>query len=350
MAEEMTPYDNTSTPLVSVVMPCYNARETVDEAISTIVCQGLQRWDLIVIDDGSSDGTHERLLSWARHERRLRLFHQPHAGIIPALNVGLQACKADYVARMDADDLASPQRLEKQVAFLDENPDIAVVGSLVDGHPPESIAEGFRLYLEWMNGLITPEAIAREIYIESPLAHPSVMMRRSWLERVGGYQEHGWPEDYDLWLRLHLAGAKFAKVPQTLLSWREHPHRLTHQDRRYSTDNFLRAKTHYLNQGILKDRDALFIWGAGRTGRKLARQLLEHEAPLLAFVDVDPHKIGRRRLGREVLPPDQLLPAWFQCQRPVLLAAVASRGARSTIREALDNFGLHEASDWWAVA
>lgn len=347
---ESTSLINTTDPLVSVLIPCYNAQETVDDAITSIIHQDLKAWELILMDDGSTDSTRGLLQAFAERDGRVRLFHQPHAGIIEALNAGLRLCRAKYIARMDADDLASPHRLGKQVAFLDSNPSIAVVGCLVEGYPPDKIGEGFRLYLEWMNRLTTPDAIAGEIYIESPMAHPSVMVRQSWLELVGGYQEHGWPEDYDLWLRLHLAGAKFAKVPELLISWREHPHRLTHIDPRYSTDSFLRAKAHYLCQGALKDRDALFIWGAGQTGRKIARLLVGYGTPLAAFIDVDPHKIGRKRLGRDVLPPDQLLPAWARFKRPVLLAAVSSRGARSTIRECLNKLGLCEASDWWAVA
>ena len=85
----------------------------------------------------------------------------------------------------------------------------------------------------------SPDAIAREIWIESPLAHPSVVMRRTCLERLGGYQDHGWPEDYDLWLRMHLAGERLAKVPEVLLDWREHPARLTRIDSRYAVENFL---------------------------------------------------------------------------------------------------------------
>jgi glycosyltransferase involved in cell wall biosynthesis len=323
--EKTTTYHNTSIPLVSVLIPCYNARQTVDDAIASIIHQSLKAWGLILIDDGSTDGTLDLLLVWEARDARVCVFHQPHAGVIEALNGGLRFCKTEYIARMDADDLASPHRLGKQVAFLDSHPDIAVVGCLVAGYPPDGIGEGFRPYLEWMNRLITHDEITSEIYIESPLAHPSVMARKSWFEFVGGYQEHGWPEDYDLWLRLHIAGARFAKVPEIMISWCEHPHRLTHMDPRYSADAFLGAKAHYLCQGALKDRDALFIWGAGQIGRKLSKLLIGYGVPLKAFIDVDPRKLGHKRLARDVLPPDMLLPAWIRFKRPVLLAAVGSR-------------------------
>jgi len=94
-----------------------------------------------------------------------------------------------------------------------------------------------------LNCLVTPEEIARQIYIESPMAHPSVVMRRHWVQKVGWYQEHGWPEDYDLWLRVHLAGARFAKVQEVLPWWREHPRRLTRTGSRYSVENFTERQT-----------------------------------------------------------------------------------------------------------
>jgi hypothetical protein len=230
------------------------------------------------------------------------------------------------------------------------NPHLAAVSCLVYGFPRDHVREGFRIYIDWLNSLVTEEDIARDIFVESPMAHPSVMVRRTWLERLGGYQEHGWPEDYDLWLRMHLAGARFAKVPKQLLGWREHEARLTRTDSRYSVENFLRAKAHYLLRGPLQERDTLIIWGAGQMGRRLSKHLLRGGAPLVAFIDIDEKKIGRTRRGKPIIPPAELPALWQQQERPVLLAAVGSRGARKLIRSQLLSMGLREAADWWAVA
>jgi hypothetical protein len=210
--------------------------------------------------------------------------------------------------------------------------------------------EGFRIYLDWLNGLTSAEEIARQIFVESPLPHPSVMMRRDWLERAGGYQDHGWPEDYDLWLRLHLLGARFAKVPEVLLAWRDSPGRLTRLDPRYSVENFLRAKAHYLAAGPLRDRGAVIVWGAGQMGRRLSKHLLREGAPLAAFVDIDPAKIGGRKRGLPVVAPADLPALWGRSPNPAVLAAVGARGARALIRAQLEGMGLREGEDWWAVA
>ena len=336
-------------PLISVLLPVYNAAHTLPEALESLRAQTLTDFEVIAVDDGSTDTTPEILARFSR-DSRFRSFSQPHQGILPALNAGLAACRAPYVARMDADDRAHPARLEKQAAFLDAHPEVAVTGCLVRAFPAEHVRTGFRIYLEWLNSLTTHADICREIFVESPLPHPSVMFRREWVERVGGYQERGWPEDYDLWLRLCLAGARFAKVPEVLLEWRERPDRLTRTDSRYSLENFLRAKAHYLARGPLAGRDAVIVWGAGMMGRRLSKHLLRQGAPLAAFVDIDPRKIGNTRRGRPIIAPQDLPGWWRRYENPVLLAAVGARGARQLIRQRLTRLGLVEGRDWWGVA
>ena len=339
--------DNT---VVSVLMPCYNAQGTVDDAVRSITEQTLSNFELIAVDDGSTDSTPDRLRDWTSRDPRVRVLSLSHAGIIEALNAGLIACAAGLIARMDADDLAHPERLARQVQFLTDHPEIAVVGSYVEAFPPDQVQEGFRRYVEWLNSLNTAELIARDIFVESPLAHPSTMIRADWLQRVGGYQEHGWPEDYDLWLRMHVAGAQFGKVDEVLLEWREHPDRLTRTDGRYSVENFLRAKAHYLCQGPLADRDAVVIWGAGQMGRRISKHLERGGAKLVAFVDIDPKKIGSVKRGLPIISADDLPDMLKRYQKPVVLAAVGSRGARQLIRERLTEMGLVETEDYWAVA
>jgi NADH/NAD ratio-sensing transcriptional regulator Rex len=149
---------------------------------------------------------------------------------------------------------------------------------------------------------------------------------------------------------MYAANAKFAKVPQVLLDWREHPDRLTRVDPRYSVENFLRAKAHYMEKTILVDRDAVIVWGAGMMGRRLAKQLERVHVPLSAFTDIDPKKIGRTLRRRPIIAVDDVMDWWGKSQRPVILSAVASRGARPLIRQQLTEFGLVEGIDWWCVA
>lgn len=340
-----------NNPQVSVILPCYNAAETLHETLQSLAAQSLTNFEVLMVDDGSTDSTGFILDARAKRDSRFKHISRPHAGVISASNAGMLASAAPYIARMDADDRAHPQRLARQKKFLDKNNEIAALSSLVEAFPKEDVGEGFRIYLAWLNSLITDAEIKREIFVESPLPNPSVIFRREWLLNMNGYQENeGFPEDYDLYLRMYLAGAKFAKIPAVLHYWREHPKRITHTDSRYSLKNFLRAKAHYLVRGPLKGRDAVIVWGAGMMGRRLSKWLMREGAPVVAFVDIDPKKIGRTKRGKPIIAVDALAAWWSRYQAPALLASVGSRGARHLIRERLNRLGYVEGKDWWAAA
>jgi glycosyltransferase involved in cell wall biosynthesis len=337
-------------PAVSVLLPCFNANQTLEPALQSLALQTFKDFEVVAVDDGSIDDTSKILRKWRLKDSRFRLISGPHRGIIPALNRGLEACQGDYIARMDADDLCHRERLSRQVRFLEEHPQISVVGCLVSSPPGEEVRQGFRIYIQWLNSLVSDADIRTEIFVESPLAHPSVVLRKEWLERAGGYQDHGWAEDYDLWLRLYLAGAKFAKVPEMLYIWRDRLQRLTRQDSRYSLENFLRAKAYYLTQGPLADRDGVFIWGAGMMGRRISKHLSRQGAPLVSFVEVNPEKIGNTLRGLPIISQGDLFSGWGAFTNPTLLIAVGSQAARAKIGSYLEDHGLRPGKDWWPVA
>jgi len=337
-------------PLVSVLLPCYNAAMTLGEALDSLMVQTMSDLEFILVDDGSTDDTLQILQQRAAEDNRFRILSIPHSGIVGALNAGLETCRAPYIARMDSDDRAHPERFARQVEFLERHPGTGVVSCRVEAFPVSQVREGFQIYIEWLNGLLSDEDIRREMFIESPLPHPSVMLRRELFLDSGGYQDHGWPEDYDLWLRLYLKGTGFAKLPEVLLAWREDMGRLTRTDSRYSLENFLRLKAHYLGIGPLADRDAVFIWGAGMTGRRISKHLVRNNVPLVAFIDVDPKKIGRTKRGLPVLSPDELPAQWTKFGKPALLSAVGARRARPLIRQRLTALEMVEGEDYWCVA
>jgi len=337
-------------PAVSVLMPCYNAARTLPEALDSLSGQTFPNFEVVAVDDGSTDSTPQILQERAANDKRLHVVSRPHAGLIASLNAGLGSCEASLVARMDADDWSHPERLSRQVAYLEAHPEVSVLSCRVAGFPEGQVRQGFRIYIDWLNSLLSDEDIRREMFIESPLPHPSVTFRRQVIMQVGGYQECIWAEDYDLWLRLYLAGVRFAKLPEILLGWREHPERLTRTDSRYSLENFLRAKAFYLIRGPLVGRDAVIVWGAGMVGRRMVKQLEAQNAPLTAFVDIDPRKIGRSRRGLPIITSEELAGWWKRFDHPVILAAVGARGARQLIRRRLTQMGLCEGKDWWWVA
>jgi glycosyltransferase involved in cell wall biosynthesis len=338
-------------PSISVLLPVFNGARYLPACLESLASQTCGDFEVVAVDDGSTDATPTILDAWQRRDRRLRVVRTAHRGLVATLNTGLEKARAALIARMDADDIAMPRRFELQRRALEARPRIDVVGCQVIHFSSQPVGLGFQIYERWLNSLIEDEEIRRDMFVESPLAHPSVIYRRRAVLAVGGYRDRGWPEDYDLWLRLADRGAVFSKVRESLLRWRDHSGRMTRTDRRYAVEKFIECKAHHLSRGPLSGRKRVVIWGAGQTGRRLSKHLLRRDAPLEAFVDIDPAKCGRELRGVPILDPDQLERLGdVDSGRPLLLAAVASRGARRKIRRHLDGRGWRETKDYWCVA
>jgi len=345
-------HDNAASPIVTILLPAHNAESTLNQALDSLVHQTLADWECLIINDGSADDTASIANTWAERDARFKVINTPdHSGIVSALNLGLTEAKGRFIARQDADDISRPERLAKTIHLIESNHHLAAVGCQVAMFPSDQIPSGFTAYGQWLNSLNTPDEIARDIWIESPLPHPTVVIRPQALFSCHGYRATSWPEDYDLWLQMHCAGWQFAKVPEILYDWRHHRDRLTICNERYSTEAFLDCKLHHLAP-LLLCRE-ICIWGAGRDGRRLGRALMAKDHRVAAFIDIDPGKIGRTRQGAPVLSPEELPtryprqePADSSGQIPLILVAVGTKGARDLIRRHLTQIGWQEPTDY----
>lgn len=335
-------------PLVSLVLPVRNALATLERAVASLTAQTWPDWEAVVVDDGSTDGSGEWLEARAHTDRRLRVLRCAPRGIVAALDAGLAAAGGPYVARMDADDVAHPERLAEQVAFLEAeaNRGVGLVGCGVEFGGDRVANAGYALHVDWLNALTTPEAIALNRFVESPFAHPSVMFRRELVSQYGGYRTGDFPEDYELWLRWLDAGVRMAKVPRTLLTWNDPPTRLSRTDARYDPEAFFRIKAEWIARelGRVARGRAVWVWGAGRPTRKRAAHLTAHGVTIAGYVDVDAKKFTPALGGRgvPVIGPEALPPA----DKVFVLGYVSSRGAREYIRQALRERGFEEGRDF----
>ncbi|MFO0630264.1 MAG: glycosyltransferase [Polyangiales bacterium] len=266
-------------------------------------------------------------------------------GIVAALNLAAAHARAPLLARMDGDDRSLPGRLARQRDHLGTHPDHALVATRVRAMPEGAVGEGMARYVAWQNALLTPEDHRRELFVESPLCHPSVMLRREALAQLGGYREVPWPEDYDLWLRMDAAGMKLAKLDAELVWWQHRPGRLTFTHPRYARARITEAKGTFLAARVKGMGRPLAVWGAGPTGRRLARELEREGVRAAVFVDIDPAKIGRIARGARVIAPDALTR-----DRYAVVAAVGAVGARSLIRARLCAMGFVEGPDFVVAA
>ena len=323
-----------------------NAAGTLAECLASIRRQTLESHEVVAVDDGSEDGSAAILRAFARDDARVRLLQPGRVGLVAALNLGIAESRASIVARMDADDVMHPERLAAQVDFLHRNPDVALVATQVEVFPEDAVRGGYREYVRWQNACVAPGEIAANLYVESPFAHPSVAIRREALARVGGYASGPFPEDYELWLRMHHAGMRMAKVPRVLLRWRERADRTSRVDPRYARDAFDHLRAAYLARDPrLRSGREIVVWGAGRKSRLRARLLMERGIRPIAWIDVDAHKVGNRVWGLPVHPP-----AWMERgPRPFVLVYVNNHGARDEIAAWLASRDYLPGEDWLAV-
>ncbi len=314
-------------------------------AIASLEQQTWTDYEVIAVNDGSTDATGAILDEWAGRDGRVRLLHCAPRGVVSALQTAEAAASGQLLARMDADDVAHPRRLEKQIALLDSDPSLGACGTRVRYFPDEHVQAGARRYERWLNSLTTHGQIERDLFVECPLAHPALMMRRSSFEEAGCYQDHGWPEDYDLVLRLWGSGARLANVPEALLEWRERGDRLSRTDGRYAEWQFQRCKAHHLVRTRAAGR-AIVVWGAGPVGKRFARALSAERARVAAFVDLDPRKIGQVIHDAPVIAPGRI----NEYRGCYAVAAVAGPTPRAEIRAELAIAGWTEGAEFCAVA
>ncbi len=333
-------------PRAAVLLPARDAAATVRAAAVSILRQTIRDLVLVAVDDGSRDGTGAILEGLAARDRRVAVVRGPGEGIARALARGLARCDAEVVVRMDADDVAWPRRIERQLEALDADPALAAVGSRVRLFPRRGVAAGMARYAAWLNGLVTPALVERDLLVESPLVHPASAIRRSALEAAGGWRDGDFPEDYDLWLRLAASGHRLSNVPAVLLDWRESPGRLTRTDGRYAIVRHVALKAAWLAAGPLAGWTEVAVWGAGETGRAFARALAAHGIGVGLFLEVDRRKIGRTALGAPVVSFEEA----DRARGLPLLVAVGAPGARALIREELDRRGFEELRDYRCVA
>jgi len=204
-------------PRVSVILPCYNGEAYLREAVWSILDQTFGDFELIVVDDGSTDGSPAILAQLARHDSRIRIVTQPNGGIVAALNTALDHASGDYIARMDADDISFPERFAFQVDYLDRHPGTVLVGGYAvgDRNPTRASTRTTGGRHARTDLTVFPPRIAVSM-------HPLIMMRAHTLRAMGGYRgDYRHAEDYDLFIRASAHG-RIDNPPVDLLFYRRH--------------------------------------------------------------------------------------------------------------------------------
>lgn len=324
---------------VAWLIPVRDEVRWLREAVLSALRECVPGDEVLVIDDGSLVPVEPELPL----DARVRLLRQPRLGIASALEAGRKATQAELLARLDADDEALPGRALLQREALLEDERLAVVGGGVEligveGHAP---GEGMCAYAEWINAVVDPAA---EIFAECPLLHPAMMLRAAAVAAAGGWRQGDFPEDYDLLLRLHAAGARLGRIAPPVVRVRDHGKRASRCDPRYRPEAFDLLRRLALRATLLREPRRVTLWCGPRAGKEWIRWLLAEGMAVDRIIDIRP---SHARLGIPVLNPPQLRAHAVD----LLLVAVGSRGARPIIRARLADIrpDLREGKDWFFV-
>ncbi len=320
-------------PLVSVILPFYNA-PFLQDAIESILHQSYPNFELILIDNGSTDSSSEIAKKYMDHPK-VKLKNEARRGVVFAVNKGIELSEGHFIARMDADDISAPNRLRVQIEHLQKNPTVGVVSGLIEYNGPES-NQGFKQYVDWLNSIVTHEDIYLNQFVEFPLANPSLMFRKEIFD-AEAYREGDFPEDYELFLRLQSMRIGMSKVDEYILSWRDSDTRLTRTDPRYDQDAFFRIKAKYLAKWLALNNPKhpnIYLWGAGRLSRRRSDYLLKEGIEVIKYIDL---KQSDQVLHFEFIPDPS---------KAFIVSYVANRGARAKIRTFLNQKGFKEGSNF----
>ncbi len=330
--------------MISILMPVYNNSAHLRECLDSIITQTETSWELVAVNDYSTDDSWRILQQYALRDRRIRpIQNRAEKGIVPALWLALHHSRGSYISRMDADDLMPRQKLArlKQI-LLQHGPQSVATGKVRYFTEEGELGEGYRRYEKWLNGLMESGRHYEEIYRECVLPSPCWMAYREALIRCGAFDRSVYPEDYDLAFRFYKNKMQIRASREYLHLWRDHPRRASRTLMAYADPTFLELKLYYFLKIDYRPERPLVIWGAGRKGKESVKHL-QQEGIALHWVCNTPGKWGKDIYGVRM----QDTGAIPSLNDPQVLALVAAPDAQPEIRQKLEGWGMHPGKDYF---
>lgn len=318
-------------PLISILLPVKNTEAYLPDCLNSILSQRFSNWELLAVNDHSTDNSKAILSTYARQDYRISVLDNEGTGIINALRLAYNKSKGAYITRMDSDDRMVVDKLEVLLTNVHENG----VGTLAVGQvkyfSDTPLGNGYQQYEQWLNQLTEKGDNYQEIYKECVIPSPCWMVHRQDLDRCGAFQPNRYPEDYDLCFRFYQQGLKVIPCQQVLHYWRDYPTRTSRTDDNYADNRFLDLKLDYFLELDYTVAQPLVLWGAGKKGKWLAKKLVEQD---IAFhwVCNNPQKIGKSIYGcllKDTTTIHELI-------LPQYIIAVANKEEQEAIKKELE--------------
>lgn len=330
---------------ISIVMPFYNEERFLNSTLTSIVNQTYINFELIAIDDFSTDQSLLLLKEWARKDDRVKIFQNTKKGIIGALQLGFNKSSGRFITRMDADDLMEEKKLEIMLGKLKVHGEgHLALGKVHYFSESKEINEGYRQYENWLNYLTERGANFEDIYTECSVPSPCWMLYRSDFIKCGGFSANVYPEDYDLAFRMMAMGLKIIPENEVLHHWRDHSERASRNDENYTDNTFIPLKVNYFLK-LHKNRKVA-VWGAGKKGKRIIQELLKVVEKPHWFCN-NPKKIGHSIFDIKMQSEEELLKTNKEFQ---IIVAVANPEEKKMIRVELENKGWQKNVDFFFFA
>ncbi len=325
---------------VSILMPVYNAAPYLEKCLNSIRHQSDTNWELIAVDDHSTDNSWGVLQSYQLKDPRIKACRNPGRGIIHALRFALQQSRGTWITRMDADDIMATHKVEALRRALEgKGPEYLSTG-LVAYFSDEKLGEGYKKYAYWLNELTLQQQHYQHIYKECVIPSPCWMISRADLLKCGGFSPDKYPEDYDLCFRFYEQKIKIIGVPDLLHYWRDHGKRASRNQEVYADNFFMPLKMEYFIQLDYDSDREVVVWGAGKKGKRIAKWLLKQQVPF-TWVCNNPKKWGRHIYDQPLFSCQKIL----SLEKVQILVAVASPKGQKDIQHFSRKQGFKTGKD-----
>ncbi|MCP4458171.1 MAG: glycosyltransferase family 2 protein [Cytophagales bacterium] len=332
-----------SFPLVSIIMAAKDTEPYLPDCLDSILAQSYANWELIAINDHSSDRTPKILEEYSRKDTRIKVVHCKRHKLIPALKEGYLKVRGELINRMDSDDKMPADKLEVLVDEWLKYGKGHVIGGGTEHFVDEGeVGGGFKRYEKWLNEVARTSTHYEQIYQECVIPSHSWILHKEDFDKVGGFEPEVYPEDYDLCFRFYREGLKVIGIDKVLHHWRDRSDRISRTWEEYKDNRYFDLKLGYFYELDRDPNRPLVLWGAGRNGKDMAK-LLQAKKDQFHWVCDNERKIGKEIYNVEVKADKKV----FEMDRPQIIIVVASPTDKEAIRIQLTKWSKIPIKDFW---